>query len=269
MDAFKSTEDVITRGGLDAGIDSLAQLLRKDPSLVWARCQLVELLCFAERFEDADSQLNTLVSLDSELMLPMSIWRNLIAAAQKRSDVYACKEKPDVVEEPTQEIASCMSFLVSLDDGQNQDLESIVAQMDEGFTMPVGLSLNDNEATFLRNLDDRSAYHLEVLATNGKYYWVDFTQIESLEVHKPERLIEVLWRKARLILANGSDGEVYLPAAYVGKASQQALLEGRTEWVEQQGLVRGEGLQMWLTGEEDVISIDELSTLAVAEPASA
>lgn len=267
MEAFKSTEDIVARGGLEAGIASLADLLKKDPSLVWARCQLVELLCFAERFEDADNQLNTLVSLDSALILPMSVWRNLIAAAQKRIDVYECKETPDVVEEPTEEVAQRLNFLVSLKDAE-EDLSEQVAKLDADSTMPPGLTVNDAE-TYFRNLDDLSAYHLEVLATNGKYYWVDFAQIESLEVFKPERLIEVLWRKARLILTNGSDGEVYLPAAYVGKSSQEALLAGRTDWIEQQGLVRGEGLQMWLAGEEDVITIDELSSMEVAETASA
>ena len=71
-----------------------------------------------------------------------------------------------------------------------------------------------------RDLDDLTACVLEVLTSNGKYYWVPIAQVESIEFHEPARPRDLLWRRTHLIVRDGPDGEVFLPALYPGAAAE-------------------------------------------------
>jgi type VI secretion system protein ImpE len=94
----------------------------------------------------------------------------------------------------------------------------------------------------------------EVLTSNGKYYWIPVDRVESIEFRPPQRPRDLLWRRARMIVHDGPDGEVYLPALYAGShaAAEDGLRLGRaTDWAGGQGRpVRGSGQRTFLVGDE-------------------
>src|SRR5262249_21119231 len=101
---------------------------------------------------------------------------------------------------------------------------------------------------------DQTSCVLEVLTSNGTYYWVPISQIESIEFHEPTRSRDLIWRRTHLIVSDGPDGEVYVPALYPGAAANPddlVRLGRRTDWQGDPGApVRGAGQRTFLVGEE-------------------
>ena len=112
-----------------------------------------------------------------------------------------------------------------------------------------GVSFED-----FRDLDDRVSCILEVLTTQGNYYWIPIDQVESIEFHKPVRSRDLLWRCTHLIVRDGPDGEVYVPALYPGAAEEpedDLRLGRRTDWRGgDQTSVQGVGQRTFLVGDD-------------------
>jgi len=249
-------------GNLTAAIEAIADEIRNEPNNANKRAFLVELLCFQGDFERADKQLNTLVTLETQAALMVGTWRQLIRAAQLRQDVYDSGCIPDVIEVPTPAIENALALSVALRDDKATDITALIAGIDEK-AVAAQYRINDNNVQDWRDLDDMNASILEVLASNGKYFWVDFSQVVELQFSAPERPLDLLWRKANITLTNGTEGEVFIPAMYpLAEDSDDATKLGRkTQWVEHNGLVRGQGLRTWLVGDE-ALSIMEFETMS-------
>ncbi|MBI3898979.1 MAG: SciE type virulence protein [Gammaproteobacteria bacterium] len=248
------------QGDLDAAIAVLSEELRNKPGDSAKRAFLAELLCFNNDLERADKQVSMLGSLNPGAMLTAGTWRQLIRAAQARNDVYQKGAAPEVVDSPTPTIQQQLSILLSLREGNiAAAAEKAVAL--EGSRKPWQPVINGIPTDDVRDLDDTSAGILEVLASNGKYFWIDVQQIRELQIAKPERPLDLLWRKATMILHSGSEGDVFIPTLYSMPAVDADTRVGRkTEWVEQGGIVRGVGQRMWLVGDE-ALSLGDIQTV--------
>ena len=123
----------------------------------------------------------------------------------------------------------------------------------------------------LRDIDDLTAPFLEVLTSNGKYYWIPIERVELIEFRAPERPRDLLWRRVHMVVRSGPDGEVFLPTLYAGSATDPdpRIRMGRmTDWHGGDGSpVRGAGQRMFLIG-DDGRSILELKQLAITSAAA-
>ena len=254
-----SAEEYFQQGQLDLAVSAAAEQVKKSPSDEQARTLFVELLCVQGDFERADTQLNALMTLKPDVALAAATWRQLIHAAQVRADVYQLKAKPEVIAEPTPGIKNALDILVALDEQDEQRLSTLVSAIDS--EQPAQeFFINGNKPALLRDLDDITANIFEVLGTNGKYFWVDFSQIVEMTIDKPSRILDMLWRKANILLTNGTEGEVYIPAMYPLVDSDAAALGRKTEWQQCFSLYRGLGLRTWLYGEGE-ITINEIESI--------
>jgi type VI secretion system protein ImpE len=101
-----------------------------------------------------------------------------------------------------------------------------------------------------RDGDDLSAGLFEVLTSTGKYFWIPAERVTRIELHPVERARDLLWRRATMEVADGPEGEIFLPAIYAPTPEDPAARMGRlTSWSEEQP-VRGSGLRTYLVGEE-------------------
>jgi type VI secretion system protein ImpE len=119
----------------------------------------------------------------------------------------------------------------------------------------------------MRDLDDLVASAFEVVTSTGKYFLVPMERVVSLEFRKPERPRDLLWRRAQMVVADGPDGEVFLPAIYIAPAEvedDRARLGRSTDWIGGDGTpVRGVGQRTFLIGEESVPMM-QLETITFA-----
>jgi len=248
---LSKTEELFKEGQLLLAVKSAAEQVQQNPADEHVRVLYVELLCVNGEFEKADQQLKALMSLSPELGLAMATWRQLVHAAQIRQDVFELKAKPELIEAATPSIAHALDLLLAISENDlskiNQCLESINQQTDLN-----QFSINQQQPEALRDLDDTMANIFEVLGSNGKYFWVDFSQVVELEILKPTRILEVLWRKANIVLTNGTEGEVYIPANYPLKGDESASLGRETQWQENGSAYCGIGLRSWLLGDNEI-----------------
>jgi len=256
-----SAEEYFHQGELDLALAAAAEQVKQAPDDDGNRILFVELLCISGEFERADSQLNALMTLKPDLGLAVATWRQVVHAAQIRADVFALKAKPELIEEPTPSITVALDLLVALGEKDDKRVSELTEKIDSDNNSHQ-FSMNDQAPLILRDLDDVTANIFEVLGTNGKYFWVDLAQIVEIELLKPERILDVLWRKANIVLTNGTEGEVYIPAIYPTLDDHAAALGRKTEWQEVAGLYRGVGLRSWLLGDEE-LSINDHQAISL------
>jgi len=198
------------------------------------------------------------MSIKPDLGLALATWRQLVHAAQVRQDVFQLKAKPELIEEATPFITLSLDMILALHENDVDRINTCTEAINSQTNLSQFL-VNDDNANFLRDLDDTTAYLFEVLGTNGKYFWIDFSQVVELEIFKPERLLDVLWRKANIVLTNGTEGEVYLPAIYPTIDDELTAFGRKTEWQTKGSAYRGVGLRTWLLGESDISINDQPS----------
>ncbi len=240
------------QGNLPFAIRELGRELSKNPNDAAKRTFFAELLCISGDLERADAQLDTLASLEPEKALTIGTWRQLIRAAKARKDVYEHGRTPELVDDATEQIKCLLNTQISLRENDITSAEAQTREM-ENSRNPCAAVVNGTNVDDVRDLDDTCSGMLEVMAANGQYYWVDFSQISTLEFEPPERPLDLLWRKASIVLRNGTEGEVFVPSIYATPTEDdEALLGRRTDWLDESGLVRGLGQRNWLAGDQAI-----------------
>jgi type VI secretion system protein ImpE len=138
----------------------------------------------------------------------------------------------------------------------------LVAQREEGRKAVAGGADGEDFDDF-RDLDDLAAGHIEVLTSTGKYFWIPVSDIEFIELRKPESQRDLLWRRAQVSVADGPDGEVFLPTIYPATQMSPAHRLGHlTEFDNAAERVSiGKGLRTFLVGEGSK-SIRELGRIS-------
>jgi type VI secretion system protein ImpE len=84
----------------------------------------------------------------------------------------------------------------------------------------------------IRDTDERLGPVLEVVV-NGHYHWLPFAHLRRLEIDPPRRLLDLVWCKVRLTLANGANLGGFIPVRYPGSEASDDpgfRLSRRTEW---------------------------------------
>jgi len=254
---------------LKEAITAALEEVRNNPTDAGRRLFLSELLCFSGELERADNQLDAVATGDAKIMPWILTFRQLIRAEQHRREVFTQGRPPEFLCRPEGAVKLLLEAATFARQGALQDAARLLDQAEQARPRVKGTCDGASFEDF-RDLDDQVSCILEVLTTQGNYYWIPLDQIESIEFHKPVRSRDLLWRCTHLIVRDGPDGEVYVPVLYPGAAeeSQDDLRLGRrTDWRGGDEIaVRGVGQRTFLVG-DDARAIIELSTVTF-EPAS-
>lgn len=260
--------ELYQEGRLRDAIAAATEGVKKHPADTSRRGFLAELLCFAGELERADKQLEAIAQQDPEMAVGITLFRQLLRAATARQQFFATGRLPEFFGRPSKMVQQHLEASICLRQGE---LEEAARLLDQAEQQRPRISGTCDAEPFddLRDLDDLTAPLLEVLTSNGKYYWIPMAQVESVELHPPQRPRDLLWRRARVVVAGGPDGEVFLPTLYPGTvahADDQLRLGRGTDWSGGEGTpVCGTGLRMFLVGEEGR-SILEIAHLALDHP---
>ncbi|MBX2807695.1 MAG: hypothetical protein KTR20_03600 [Cellvibrionaceae bacterium] len=257
--SYLSPSKYYQQGDLHCALLSAGKAVKDSPNNTQARILFVELLCVNGEFERADSQLAVLMTLQPELSLNITLWRKLIYAAQCRMDVYQLKAKPDIIDKPTPAIGNALDILVALKDRDEERLSMLIKNIDDENKINKFI-VNNNDLNVFRDLDDVTANIFEVMGANGKYFWIDFSQVVEIAFDKPKRILDVLWRRATIVLSNGTEGEVYFPAIYPKKGDTETVLGKKTEWSKKFSLYQGVGLKTWIYGDFE-LTINDIDSI--------
>ncbi|MGD2120802.1 MAG: type VI secretion system accessory protein TagJ [Gemmatimonadota bacterium] len=210
-------------GKLGDAIALLQDELRSDPHDVPRRTFLFELLCFQGQFDRAWKQLEVIETADPSSYLGTAWFKQVLKAEETRQEMFTKSDLPDRLDEEA----------------------------------PVSGTLNGEPFSDLRDADPRIGPRLEVIA-GGRYLWVPFSELSTVEVSPPKLLRDLYWASGELSSFGpdaGEPTEVLLPAmtALAWQNPDEMVRLGRvTEWA---GLDSGEeapvGQKLLLVDDED------------------
>lgn len=250
-------------GAVTAGIEDV----RQHPTDTQKRLFLAELFCFQGDIERADRQLEVIVQQQPDAILVLQ-FRQLLRAEQQRQETFKQGRAPEFLRDPPEHLRLQLRAVVECRDGDLAAAQSALAQAEQVRPELSG-SCDGKPFRGFRDLDDLSGSFFEVLTSNGQYYWVPFETIQSMQFRSPTAPRDLLWRRVSMAVADGPEGEVFVPATYVGssRSDEDALRLGRgTDWREDStGPARGVGQRIYLVGDEDRAAL-ELREIEFKQP---
>ena len=252
------------QGQLTEAIQAATEQVKGRPTDTSARGFLAQMLCFAGDLERADAQLETIGHQRTEAALGVALIRQLIRAEQARQQFYSDGRLPEFLEDPPPYLRLHLEAAISTREGNHAQAAELLAQAEQQRPKAGGVC-DEQPFEDVRDIDDQTASFLETLTSNGKYYWIPFGRIESIEFHSPEKPLDLLWRRVSMIVRSGPDGEVFLPALYAGSHAEeddQLRLGRATDWRDgEEAPVRGIGQRLLLVGDRDrpLLEINQLT----------
>jgi len=244
-------------GNLADALTAANAAVRRAPTDIGARVLLAELLAFSGNIDRADVVLDACADLDPTAAIVVAEFRQLLRGELARRQLFSDGRVPEFLGEPTVAQRSSLAAIVALRNGDLPEAAKLAGQAEEARVHPAGTAggtaFND-----MRDADDLLASCFEVITTTGKYFWIPPERVLLLEFHKAKRPRDLFWRRATMQVADGPDGEVYLPALYppttgTAAAMTDALRLGRaTDWHQagDGGPTLGLGAVTILVGEE-------------------
>jgi type VI secretion system protein ImpE len=254
-------------GHLKDAIAASTAAVKRNPSDLGARVLLAELLAFAGNAERADVILDAASDIDPGAAITVAEFRQLLRAEVARRQLFRDGRVPEFIGEPSTWQRTALAALVALREGNAAEAARLSAEA-EACRVVVNGRHGEHPFQDLRDADDLLAGTIEVLTTTGKYFWIPVERVRSIDFHPPKRPRDLLWRRATMSVADGPDGDVYIPATYatLDQAADDSLLLGRsTDWTGPEGgPVRGLGLRVFLVG-DDAVTIMEMSSIEIGQ----
>lgn len=262
---FMDVNSLYSSGQLAEAVAAAFNVVKGKPTDVGARLFLAELLCFQGDWERAEKQLDTAAKQSQDDGFFALLLRQLIRGEIFREQVFTEGRSPQLVGELPKDASLQLEICAEL---RNQQNAARLVEEAQAERQAVCGQSNDQTFDDIRDLDDRMAGILEVITATGKYYWVPWKSVRTLEFSKPERPVDLIWRKASIDVENGPEGEVFIPVRYPcpnapGWDDQLRLGRATTWQGEESGTVIGLGQKMYLIGDESKTAL-EIDKLAIA-----
>ncbi|MEP2718118.1 type VI secretion system accessory protein TagJ [Pseudophaeobacter sp.] len=250
-------EEHLRAGDPEQALAALQEQVRADPSSAKLRIFLFQLLCILGDWKRAVAQLRLSAELDPAAMVMAQAYREAILCEVYREKVFKGEKDPLILGEPE-------AWLAQLIEAQRLLAQSYVAEAAalrdaayDAAPMTAGV-IDGTPFEWIADADMRLGPVLEVIL-NGRYFWLPFSQIQSLEIDEPSDLRDSVWMAGTLTLANEGALAVLIPTRYPGSASADAAvrLARATQWEEAGGgAYTGLGQRLLTIGDEDFPLMD-------------
>lgn len=261
MEAF----DLLRRGELEAAISALVDQVRRAPAEVDHRYNLAGALVLNGDLDRADTHLDAISTMRPELTVAVSVFRNCLQAEEERRRVFAGRATPGRPPEPSPIVEHRIALRQRLLDGGDV-AAAFAACADEPGTPG---ELDDVPFASLADHDDGLGGVLEVFA-GGRYLWLPFANIRSLEFSAPRGLLDFSWAAAEFEDRDGRRATIHVPVMYAGTSTHANPLvrAGRvTEWEDERGVVfRGFGPRVLRVDDRELPLLDVRAVRFAASP---
>ncbi|MEE9318987.1 MAG: type VI secretion system accessory protein TagJ [Granulosicoccus sp.] len=229
ISAKKCVED----GDLDGALKQLKATIRDDPSSAKERTFLFQLYCVLGDWDRAFTQLSIAGDLDSDALLMVQTYRELLQCEMFRERVFAGDKLPLVMGKPP---AWLGLLLRALSLSAANDGTHARKLCDEAFEQAGGCAgtIDGQPFEWLADGDMRIGPVVEAVI-DGKYYWVPIDAIAEIKLSKPEDLRDLVWLPAQFKWSNDGASVGFVPVRYPGQksvATDQHALARRTDWTD-------------------------------------
>jgi len=242
-------DELFRAGKLTEAMQAASEAVRQNPLDVSKRTFLFELLCFAGAWERAEKQLDVLGQGGKNAEVGSLLYRAALHSEYERQQFF----RNETYRDPGANAAA----MPEIDIPAASPAKSVAG------------TLNGRPFQEITDADPRIGPRLEVFLA-GRYLWVPFEHVVSVEMTAPKRLRDLLWAPA--MITNGPNfggrdlGGVMLPvlAPFSAAHPDDAVRLGRvTIWEEQKDIEVPLGQKLLLIDGEEVPLL-ELRTLQIA-----
>ncbi len=262
MDAQQS----LSEGKLEEALLQLQASVRSDPSNVKYRVFLFQLLAVMGQWDRALTQLNLIGEMDASTLAMVQTYREALLCEGLRAEVFAGKRSPIVFGKPEQWIALLFEALRLTAEGQHAQSQGIRDQAFELAPVTSGTIVDPDGQKFnwIADADPRMGPMLEAII-NGRYYWVPFHRIRSINIVEPEDMRDSVWMPAYFTWANEGETVGLIPTRYPGSDASddnQIRIAHKTIWQDLgNGIYQGLGQRMFATdvGEYSLMDLREIN----------
>lgn len=253
---MNAVREALAAGYLDEAIELAQQKLKKSPADNDLRAYLVEMLCIAGQLERADEVLTALARRHPDWIPGAANLRQLLRAQQARLALRAGQLADDVVATPGPALEALLAINFHLGQGELEEAQEAAFALERARTSCDFTT--DGSYRDIRDCDDSLNGYLEGLGTDGRFYLWQWGEIASLRLHPATSPVELVWRRAEINLADGRQGEAFVPLTYTAELNDSYSLGRETDWQEHaSGLVTGLGLKMFLVG-DSALSLEQM-----------
>ena len=261
-----NVNEVFEAGRLAEAAAIAAEDVKEHPDDADRRVVFAGLLCFEGNLERADFQLDALEHLDPQAAATVASFHRLVRAEQARREFFDAGRPPEFLDQPPPRLQCHLEASIRLREGHPREAAELLQEAQRQCPSIAGTA--DGRAfAELRDVDDLTSSFFEVLTNTGQYLWVPIERVERIELPPPTQPHELLWRRARMAVRDGPDGEVFLPALYAGSHAEtddRLRLGRRTEWRGGKGgPVQGIGRRVLLIGGQiqSIMDIEDITLI--------
>ena len=252
-----TAQEHLKAGDPVAALSALQDDVRKDPSNAKLRIFLFQLLCVLGDWKRAVTQLKLSADMDGAATTMAQAYREAIICEVYRSKVFKGEKDPLIFGEPEEWLALLIQAQKTLATGHPEQAAEIRAR---AFATAPAMSGELNGARFewIADADMRLGPVLEVIV-NGRYFWMPFSKIDTLELDEPADLRDAIWMAGTLTPKEGGALAVLVPTRYPGsvEAGGLAALARSTDWVELGAdAFGGVGQRVLATDQDDTALMD-------------
>ena len=224
-------EELLKSGDVDGALAALQEAVRSNAADPKLRVFLFQLLCVRGEWDRAIRQLKVSAELDP-LATPMAqTYREAIVCELYREKVFAGEKDPLIFGEPQEWVALMVDALKLQAAGEAQKAADTRARAFEAAPATSG-EANGERFEWIADADMRLGPLLEAVV-NGKYFWVPFASIQTIEFEGPADLRDVVWTPATMKVATGGEVVALIPTRYAGTATMGDAAEKlarATQW---------------------------------------
>jgi type VI secretion system protein ImpE len=203
--------------------------VKTSPSDIGARSALWQIFAARGEFDRARKQLDLIAQLDSTWLLEVQSCHKLLEAEERRSAVFMGLQPPECLGLAPVWFESLAAVLPLLAHGNTDSALALLHESRLSTNAKSGY-INDQPFDWLCDGDARLGPCLEVFA-QGRYFWVPWESVQSLQTRPPSEVRDRLWQHAMLQLIQGDPAEVFIPVRYPNPANDSQAMSRTTDWV--------------------------------------
>lgn len=247
--------ELFKAGKLQEAIDAQIQEVKEHPTDPALRIFLFELASFAGDLDRARRQIEAARYDEPDLMAAVARYFRVLESEKARRATFVEGQAVSFLGEiPFHARMRADAVRNMLPNNLMAEARSMLTEA-RNVTPNLHVMINGKEYEGLNDLDDIFGTLLEVY-TNGLYYWIPLEQVSTLAMNEPKFPRDLLWIPARLEMADGQSGEVFLPTIYPGShrhPDDQVKLGRATDWKTlEDGPTLGAGQRSFLAGEDEL-----------------
>lgn len=251
-------EDALRSGDPRRALEALTQAVRATPTDATLRVFLFQLLCVLGQWDRALTQLEVCAQLDASALPMRETYRDAVRCESVRAQVFAGQRSPLLFGEPEAWTAQLIEALVRDGRGDKAHGAHLRDVALASATIVAGTA-DGRSFEGVSDADPRLGPVLEAVI-NGRYYWVPYARLASVQSEVPSDLRDTVWLPANLQFANGGEAIALLPVRYPGSDESTdglVALARKTTWEDQPtGPQWGLGQRLLATDTDDIGFLD-------------